>query len=303
MITSTMIVVRPAWRATNARAIASCLKRNQSACAAAGQSVMQEPEVEARGKFLGRLQRDNSFREQTVYSLSFAGNSLESDFESDDNFPLIDDRMKRQLRNSYNALLSPSNNNAQKLRSRLPPQLSLGHLEASGLNKSIKRKLPPLEQDNEVISAKYYAQPLPKSINDISSFKLDQDARAIVITDTKNPFRVVAVNTAWEHLCGYQREESQGRPVGPLLQGPDTDMSPVTAMLAKLLQGEQAGAILTNYTKQGRKFQNNIRLGPILDEMGKTVHFVGVLREVNADEGNLGNFDSDGRRMQLPFMS
>ena len=68
MITFTMIM-RPAWGATNARAIASCLKRNQSACAAAGQSMIQEPEVEARGKFLGHLQRDNSFREVRITCL------------------------------------------------------------------------------------------------------------------------------------------------------------------------------------------------------------------------------------------
>lgn len=265
---------------------------------------MQEPEVEARGKFLGHLQREDSFREQIVYSLSFAGNSsLEGDFESDDNFPLIDDRMKRQLRSSYNALLTPSNYDAKKMRSLLPPQLSLGDWDALSLSKSIERKLPPLEQYDEKPSAEYYAQPLPKSIDDIRSSKLDEDARAIVITDTKNPFRIVAVNTAWEDLCGYQREECQGRPIGLLLQGPETDMSHVTPMLSKLLQGEQAGAMLTNYTKQGRKFQNKIRVGPILDEMGKTVHFVGVLREVKDDEGNLVNFGRDGRRMQLPFMA
>lgn len=258
-------------------------------------------EVEARGNFLGHFQSDSTFREQVAYSLSFAGDSLESDLESDNIFPLIDDRMKQQLHNSYHALLSPSDDAAQELRSRLPPQLNLGSLEALA-HESVKRKLPPMEEDDTEISLEHYAQPLPTSTNQISSYKLDDDARAIVITDTKNPFRIVAVNAAWENLCGYTREECQGSPVGRLLQGPETDMSSVTAMLSKLLTGEDAGTVLTNYTKSGRKFQNNIRVGPVVDEMGKTVNFVGVLREVKENESNIMNFGVGGR-MQLPFMS
>ena len=78
-------------------------------------------------------------------------------------------------------------------------------------------------------------------------------------------------------------------------------MGSVTALLSKLLSGEEAGALLTNYTKDGRKFRNNIRVRPIMDEMGKTVNFVGVLREVK-DEGKFVN-DGGGRKMELPFMA
>lgn len=305
--TPTTMAMRLARRATSARCVATCLKRNESACAAPGpgpRTTTHEAELEARDKFLEHFQRDDSLRENIAYSLSFAGagESLRSDFESDDTFHLLDDRMKRQLRKSYNALLSPSDDNAQKLRGRLPPQLDLSHLEASALGESIKRKLPPLEQDSEETSAMGHARPLPSSIRDVISSKLDEDDRAIVITDTKNPYRIVAVNTAWEHLCGYSREECKGRSVGRVLQGPETDMSPVTAMIGKLLQGDQAGAILTNYTKEGRKFQNEIRVGPIFDEMGKTVNFVGILREVEEYEGNLG-LTGENMKRQLPFMS
>eukprot|EP00584_Thalassiosira_punctigera_P009130 CAMPEP_0172529968 /NCGR_PEP_ID=MMETSP1067-20121228/3874_1 /TAXON_ID=265564 ORGANISM="Thalassiosira punctigera, Strain Tpunct2005C2" /NCGR_SAMPLE_ID=MMETSP1067 /ASSEMBLY_ACC=CAM_ASM_000444 /LENGTH=303 /DNA_ID=CAMNT_0013314107 /DNA_START=123 /DNA_END=1034 /DNA_ORIENTATION=+ len=303
------MMMSPACRSTTARGIVACLKRNKSACAAAaGPSMLvHEPEAEAREKFLERFERDDSLREHVAYSLSFAGDSsLESDFESDDTFPLLDDRMKRQLRASYDALLSPSDKDAQKLRSRLPPQLDLCKLELEALafGERIKRKLPPLmEPDDEEISAARYPRPLPKYTSDISSSKLDEDARAIVITDTKNPYRVVAVNTAWENLCEYTLEECKGRSLGRLLHGPETDLSPVAAMIGKLLQGEECRGILTNYTKHGRKFRNNLRVGPIFDEMGKTVNFVGILREVEDYQGNLKNVEGDRGRSQLPFMS
>lgn len=260
---------------------------------------MHDGEVGAKENFLDRFQRESSFREDLVYSLSFAGNSLEGDLESDNTFPLIDDHMKRLLRNSYKALTPPSDCDAQKLRSRLPPQLKLG-LEALD-NVNIKRKLPPLEQDDEEIIAENYAHSIPISMNQLSPSKLDDDARAIVVTDTKNPYRIVAVNTAWENLCGYTREECKGHSVGRLLQGPGTDTDNAMMLLSKLLAGEEADAILTNYTKNGRKFQNKIKVGPVKDDMGKTVNFVGVLQEVKTDE-NLSNVNVGGR-MQLPFMS
>jgi PAS domain S-box-containing protein len=330
MITCTKSLL-PAWRATLSRNLAPCQNRDLSNCASAAQ--------EARETLLSHFNRDGSFREvsnlllfdyelrpsipnlmillilrvillsnqnlridsqQMVYSLSFAGNSLESDFESDNTFPLIDDRMKRQLRNSFNALLSPSEYDARKLRGRLPPHLNLNSFEALA-KKTVERKLPPLEQSDGEVSAESFAQPLPKSSSQIISHKLDEDARPIVVTDTKNPYRIVAVNKAWERLCGYSREECQGLSLGKLIQGPETNMTHATAMLSTLLAGEEAGAILINYAKSGRKFKNHIRVGQVVDEMGKTVNFVGVLREVK-DEAILGNF-SVGGRLQLPFVS
>lgn len=237
-------------------------------------------------------------KQQVVYSLSFAGNSLERDLDSDNNLPLIDERMRRQLQKSHNALLYPS----LKILSRLPPQLSLdGLVSDSSLDRLIERRLPPLQAKLDTELNSEYAQTLPRSVNDISSPKLDDDKRAIVVTETKSPFRILLVNSAWEDLCGYNRKECKGRSVGEILQGPETDMSPVTSMIGKLLQGEEVETLLTNYTKDGRKFCNKVTIGPVKDEMGKTVSFVGVLREVNFDERSFQSNPSNERRVSLPF--
>lgn len=191
----------------------------------------------------------------------------------------------------------------------LPPRLQLDDLESAGLHSGGETPLPPLVED-AVKSMSTYQLPLPKSIDEINPAKLDDDARAIVITDTNHPFRITNVNTAWEELCGYSRDECKGKSLGALLQGPDTDGGAVTALVAKLLSGEEAGTVLTNYTKSGKKFRNDLRVRPVLDEMGKTVRFVGVLREV-IDEDNKfyisGNNEPGHRpereKTQLPFMS
>ncbi|KAL7534737.1 hypothetical protein ACHAWF_004936 [Thalassiosira exigua] len=275
---ATTMILRSARRATSSRAIASCRTCNQTNVSGASASAA------ASELSMGMHRHD-------VESIA---RYLESDFESDNTFGSTIDRLENQL--------PATEYDAGDLRSRLPSQLNVrgwGMLDKT----SIERKLPPLDEDAvEEVIIECYAQPLPKSIHDISLSKLDDDARAIVVTDTKNPYRIVAVNTAWENLCGYKRGECQGHSLGRLLQGPETDMGTVTALLSKLLAGEEAGAVLKNYTKAGRKFTNNIRVGPVVDEMGKTVKFIGVLREVKDPKVKLSGYHH-GERAQLPFMS
>lgn len=121
--------------------------------------------------------------------------------------------------------------------------------------------------------------PLPRTLEDA----LRPSNRAIVITEASVPFRIVDVNTAWEGLCGYSFVECQGKTLGSLLQGPETDRSAVTAVVSTLLRGEEAGAVLTNYTKDGRTFRNRLRVGPIMDG-GHATHFVGVLQEIHDEQ-------------------
>ena len=143
---------------------------------------------------------------------------------------------------------NPSDLHAQMLRSRLPPQMNLTDLGGATVcvPKREMRTMPRVEVDDEDVSFRNKTRPLPNSISDIEASKLDQDARAIVVTETKNPFRVTQVNSSWEALCGYQREECKGRPLGSLLNGPETDKMAATALVSKLLSGEEAGVILTN---------------------------------------------------------
>lgn len=64
------------------------------------------------------------------------------------------------------------------------------------------------------------------------------------------------------------------------MTGPETDPGAATGLINQLLQGNEAGTTITNYTKQGRRFRNRIRVGPLKDADGKVTHFVGVLQEV-----------------------
>jgi len=118
--------------------------------------------------------------------------------------------------------------------------------------------------------------PLPRTFREVRN----PTSRAIVVTENKMPFSIVEVNQSWEGLCGYGYKESFGKSLGAFLQGPETDVASVTAMMSQLLRGEEAGIVVTNYTKEGRRFRNRLRVGPLVDEFGETTHFVGVLQEI-----------------------
>ena len=128
---------------------------------------------------------------------------------------------------------------------------------------------------------------------------------ATVVTGVNEPFEIVAVNAAWEQLCEYTQEECVGKTLG-ILQGPETNQAAITALLSQLLRGEEAGTVLVNYTKSGRKFYNRLEVGPLMgrqtvkrsiknknrdfdmiardvveEEQDVITHFVGVLTEVS----------------------
>jgi PAS domain S-box-containing protein len=122
--------------------------------------------------------------------------------------------------------------------------------------------------------------PLPQQWDEAIRY---QTSRAIVITETIRPFRIVHVNTAWENLCGYNKKEAYGQSLGSLLHGPETDIATITSMLFPLLHANpmESGAVVTNYTKNGRRFRNRVRIGPLFDSSND--------HDNNVDSKSIGN--------------
>lgn len=186
-----------------------------------------------------------------AYSLAFA--------EDEQAFDMLQHE-KHQEQENQQYSIKKENRNAQ----RMEEQLKISH-----------HQLRWKEQQKPIQRLDY--APLPRTFRDVRS----HTSRAIVVTECNMPFSIVEVNQAWEGLCGYGYQESRGKSLGPFLQGPETDLSSVTAMMSQLLRGEEAGTVITNYTKEGRRFRNRLRVGPLVNDNGDTTHFVGVLQEIS----------------------
>jgi len=117
--------------------------------------------------------------------------------------------------------------------------------------------------------------------NNLVEASIPNDERAIVITEASKPFKIVSVNSSWEQLCGYSQNECKGRTL-ECIQGERTNRAAVSAVVQKVLSRDtESYTVLKNYHKNGREFQNKLRIGPLKDHFGKVTHFVGVLEEVN----------------------
>ena len=136
-------------------------------------------------------------------------------------------------------------------------------------------------------SKKHLRCPFPVTIDEAL-----QDTRPVVITSSISPYRILHVNDAWVSLCGYRREEALGKTVNELLHGPSTETFLAHELVGKqLMQDSYSHAVVTNYTKQGRKFMNFVQVSdmPSTDgkERGKEESegklYVAVLQEISND--------------------
>ena len=241
------------------------------------QKEQQQPIIDQR---MDKMSTDQDFRNKTAYSMSFTG--PENDMTSTLMTDLLDEIMKSQLRNASAMNLRTSSLAGAVRDTELSPHVNVRDLRPTSFEKSLPMEEDDIifekeEESRDIFATFPHEQPLPTTLYEASQ---PDDSRAIVITEACNPFRVVAVNAAWEGLCGYSHQECHGKTLS-IIQGSETDHSAITALLSKLCHGEEAGTILTNYKKDGAKFHNRLRVGPLKNSENKVTHFVGILQEVS----------------------
>jgi PAS domain S-box-containing protein len=107
----------------------------------------------------------------------------------------------------------------------------------------------------------------------------------IVISDMTIPGApMVFVNSEFSRTTGYAKEEAVGRNCR-FLQGPDTEPESIAVIRNTLSKGQDCHVKLTNYRKNGEKFQNLLSMKPVFDGDGIYRYVIGVQFEIIADQG------------------
>jgi len=105
---------------------------------------------------------------------------------------------------------------------------------------------------------------------------MDQASCGITIADANtHDMPIIYVNEAFLHLTGYTREEVLGKNCR-FLQGEKTEHSARKAIREALRKKESTTVVITNYTKNGTRFKNELRLAPVTDENGNVTHYIGI---------------------------
>jgi hypothetical protein len=109
-------------------------------------------------------------------------------------------------------------------------------------------------------------------------------ADARIITEAREPFRIVHVNDVWCKVCGVDAEESLGKTCATL-QGRGTSKATLAMLRQALMLGRHFSVQLLNYTQRGRPFMSTLRVAPLLGNTGKQTHFLGLITAQFLDGG------------------
>lgn len=102
----------------------------------------------------------------------------------------------------------------------------------------------------------------------------------VMIADATLPdYPITYVNQAFESITGYSQAEVKGKNLR-FLQGAGTDPASIAQIRDSIHAQRCSETTLKNYRKDGTGFWNDLTLSPVKDSTGKTVNFVGVMRDV-----------------------
>ncbi len=108
----------------------------------------------------------------------------------------------------------------------------------------------------------------------------------IVITDARGEDEpMIYVNSAFEQLTGYKREQVLGKNCR-ILQGPQTDPAVVRQLREAINKRQEVEVTILNYRKDGTPFWNQLHLAPVFSEYHQVSHFVGVLSDITPRVAN-----------------
>lgn len=219
---------------------------------------------------------DRDMESDLAYSLSFS--SPESDFTG---LPLTSSQ-RRQLDNVSSTIgtvdIFPEEP-ADQRQSDLAYSLSF----ASESNSDSVVGLPLTPIQKQQLRKLIVNNLAPHSAPITMSEALASTGEAKVLTMAVAPFEIKHVNDEWVSLCGYTPEESIGKDLG-ILQGPLTDEDAVSNLISAIEKGDYENAVanLTNYSKNGDAFENDLTVTPVVEEDSEQiVALMGILRPLS----------------------
>ncbi len=110
---------------------------------------------------------------------------------------------------------------------------------------------------------------------------IESSVNGVIIAEANHPdLPIIYVNSAFERITGYSRQEAMGRNCR-FLQGPDTDTEARGVIRRGIAAKCYTHATLCNYRKDGTRFWNDLHISPVLDENGKVSHFIGVQNDIS----------------------
>lgn len=119
-------------------------------------------------------------------------------------------------------------------------------------------------------------------LNGVLALAIASAPTGITVADPSLPdCPLVFINPAFTQLTGYPPEEVLGRNCR-FLQGRGTEKESVRALRLAIAGGKPITLEFTNHRRDGRRFVNELRMAPVMDEKGQLVAYIGIQHDVTA---------------------
>jgi hypothetical protein len=97
----------------------------------------------------------------------------------------------------------------------------------------------------------------------------------MVMTLAVRPYTIVQVNDRWENLTGYTGADVVGKHSCRILQGSDTGRKEIDDLMSPVLFQRPSCGMITNYTKNRRRYRSYITLYPLSTD-STVSHYFGL---------------------------
>ena len=129
---------------------------------------------------------------------------------------------------------------------------------------------------------------------------------ALIATKTSNNVIIAGkegkiewVNDAFTIQTGYTLEEALGKIPGQLLRNADSPPEQRLALRNAVQNGMHIKTEVTNQTKSGKKYTNEIDITPIHDEKGELIKFISVQKDITERKKFLEEINESSKQLQI----
>jgi len=138
---------------------------------------------------------------------------------------------------------------------------------------------------NRIKSDKIKEQIIKISASEIELRKLSLIAtktkNSVVITDNKGC--IEWVNDSFVAISGYTLDEVKGKKPKEFLQRDDVDKETQEKLSSALAKKESVEVTISNYSKDGSKYYNQLVITPVFDEQGNHINFISLQKDITSE--------------------
>ena len=107
----------------------------------------------------------------------------------------------------------------------------------------------------------------------------EKNINAVIISDKEG--RIEWVNSSFERMSGYTKEELVGIKPGHLLQGPETNDETIQYLKSQISKGQPFNCEIVNYTKTREKYWVKIQGQALYNKKGEIVRFFAIEENIS----------------------